>query len=162
MGRAEASPLPRVRAAVSTLLFVGESNPWGGADMALYHLPREASGNRLRAHLGLRDTTYSRIAKTNLVEGPWSLPRARATATRIVNADWRVVVLLGVRVRQAFGDDSPSGFFEFRRLTAALTLILLPHPSGLNRIWPRADSRDRARDLLRRHASWIPWGEVDC
>lgn len=136
------------------ILIVGESNPWGGADMALYHLPRHASGNRLRVHLGLRDVTYERISKTNLCEPEWDARLARAHAEKILKfTGWEVVVMLGTKVKAAFGVPKMDAF------SAQGVLVALPHPSGLSRPWNRPGARQEARALLTRVAPWVPWGE---
>jgi hypothetical protein len=138
-----------------SLLLVGESNPWGGADMALYHLPRQASGNRLREHLGLMDATYEEIAKTNLCEPEWEKDQARAHASKILAyPGWKVVVMLGVKVKAAFGVPKMEAF------SAQGILVALPHPSGLNQQWNDPRARKEARALLSRVAPWVPWGEV--
>lgn len=141
---------------MSGLLIVGESNPWGGASMALYHLPRHASGNRLRQHLGLRDATYAALSKTNLCEPEWVTARAKEAADKILaHPGWKVVVMLGAKVRKAFGVPEMDSF------SAQGVLVSLPHPSGLNRAWGRPGARAEARALLARVAPWVPWGEVD-
>ena len=57
----------------SRVLLVGEVNPYGADPrMALYHLPRGASGDRLREILGLDDATYiRRLSRVNLCTGRW-------------------------------------------------------------------------------------------
>lgn len=137
------------------LVFVGELNPYGSdPDMALYHLPRHASGNRLREHLGLTDVTYSQIKKVNLCTGRWSLPEARKTALDIA-CQHDVVVMLGAKVRQGFGSNQP--FFHVMIINPVY--VCLPHPSGLNLLWNDPTARDRARGALAAVAPWIPWGE---
>lgn len=138
------------------LVIVGESNPYGGPDLALYHLPREASGNRLREHLGLTDAAYAAIPKVNLCAGPWRLATARARAMELI-LEYDVLVLLGVKVRQAFGGPP---LWEAHKTPFGRVLLALPHPSGLNRAWNEHRARARARVLVRRHAPWVPWGEV--
>ena len=69
---------------MSRVLLVGEANPYGGdPEMALYHLPRGASGDRLREILGLRDATYEAIPKANLCPQEWDLREARGRAERL-------------------------------------------------------------------------------
>ena len=139
------------------LIIVGEANPWGGAATALYHLPRHASGNRLREHLGLRDATYEKLRKVNLCEPAWSEKLARVTAERVLNRsgwDWDLIVMLGARVKKAFGVPKMEAF------TAQGVLVALPHPSGLCRQWNEPGAPARARQLLARVAPWVPWGEV--
>lgn len=67
------------------LMFVGETNPYGTkAEMALYHLPRTAVGNRMRILLGLSDVEYSKISKANLCQGKWDAGCAREEVSRLV------------------------------------------------------------------------------
>ena len=155
------------------VLLVGELNPHGSDPRAaLYHLPRGASGDRLREILGLHDAAYARrLAKVNLCTGSWSTPRARAAARYLLDSSSQeVLVLLGARVRDAFrGPD----FFSTTTLHAegaevpgwsTRVLATLPHPSGRNLLWNDPASRARAADLLRSIAPWVyhqaPAGEA--
>lgn len=123
--------------------------------MALFHLPRTSSGNRLREHLGLSDVEYSKLAKVNICQGRWSLPAARSAADIFLSMGTTTVfVLLGAKVRAAFGGPA---FFEAGQQRGHL-LLALPHPSGLNRIWGEPDARSRARRLLRAAVPEIGWG----
>lgn len=134
---------------MSALVFVGELNPYGADPFfALYHLPRNASGNRLREILGLSDVEYSTITKVNLCTGKWSMPKARQEAADLLLTQFGgAIVALGSKVRDAFGGPA---FFETQQ-RAGTTLISLPHPSGLNRMWDAPGSRERARALLADH-----------
>ena len=134
-----------------SLVLVGESNPYGDEGFALFYLPRNASGNRLREHLGLSDEDYEAIPRVNLCPGRWSTPKGRENAARLLES-YDVVVCLGAKVRAAFGAPPPFGL-EAR---GAKTLITLPHPSGLNRQWDAPGSRERARALL---APYLKRGE---
>lgn len=131
-----------------SLVLVGESNPYGDEGFALFYLPRNASGNRLREILGLSDDEYEDIARVNLCPGRWSMPRGREAAARLLELH-DVVVCLGVKVRSAFGAPPP---FEMEK-RGSKTIITLPHPSGLNRAWDVPGSRERARALL---APYLP------
>jgi len=159
----------------SPVLFVGEVNPYGTLPgFALHYLPRTASGNRLRKILGLRDTTYAKLAKINLCSGRYSVFSARTRATEILTmacdptgrvADPpKILVLLGARVRDAFGTlDRP--FFTISQISSAgqvagRILIFLPHPSGRCRSWSDENNVAKARALLREHMPTIPWGEI--
>lgn len=144
---------------MSRVVLVGELNPYGSnPDMALYHWPRHASGNRLREHLGLRDVTYHGIDKVNLCTGKWSTPEALAAAVRILCGSHDVIVCLGRKVMTAF-HARPEFFQHCRRGTK--DLISLPHPSGLNRLWGVSGARDRAREVLRLAVPEVPWGESE-
>jgi hypothetical protein len=91
---------------VSRLVLVGESNPYGDEGFALYYLPRNASGNRLREILGLSDDAYEAIARVNLCPGRWSTPKGREAAARLCEL-YTVVVGLGATVRAAFRGAAP-------------------------------------------------------
>lgn len=144
------------------LLLVGELNPYGAdPEFALYHLPRRASGNRLREHLGLHDHTYEAIDKVNLCLGKWSISTARVLALGLLEqGEYDLMVLLGAKVRAAF---SGPGFFESALAPEPynVALVTLPHPSGLNQLWNDPHARKKARLLLRVWAPEIPWGETE-
>ena len=140
------------------LVFVGESNPYGDEGFALYYLPRHASGNRLREHLGLTDDDYEAIARVNLCPGKWSMPVARERAAKL-RAEYDVVVCLGAKVRAAFNGPPPftiAAMTEFRDKL----VVSLPHPSGLNRAWDDPLARTRARALMWGVAPSIRWGAL--
>lgn len=140
------------------LVIVGELNPYGADPaFALYHLPRNASGNRLREIMGLPDHAYAALEKVNICTGKWSLPAARTKATyAILFGEGTRLVLLGAKVRAAFFGPPPFGM-ERR---AGCQLLGLPHPSGLNRAWDAPGARARARDVLRELAPEIAWGSA--
>jgi uracil-DNA glycosylase len=148
------------------VLLVGEVNPYGADPrMALYHLPRGASGDRLREILGLDDATYGlHLSMVNLCAGRWSTRAARDLAGRLLAArPEQVFVLLGARVRDAL--DGPSFLeHELRWVDGGArskTLLSLPHPSGRNLLWNDPAARGRAREALRQLAPEISWGRAD-
>lgn len=149
---------------MSEILLVGEDNPYGqDPRFALYHKPRHASGNRLRQHLGLRDATYERLQKINLCTKKWSLREARERAQLLTErgavGGLRIIVLLGAKVRDAFGLEME--FFGVLSDPAVTPVfVLLPHPSGLNRLWNQPGARERAQAILRRLMPSVPWGEI--
>lgn len=157
---------------MNRLVIVGESNPYGADPcFALYHLPRRASGDRLREHLGLTDETYEAIDKVNLCAGRWNMAEARERGWGLASR-YDVLVLLGVKVAVAL--DMPGATFTARVRNGKFedgtprtwTLVSIPHPSGRNRtwdsdrVWRDLGARDIARALLREHAPWVPWGEA--
>jgi hypothetical protein len=180
---AAAPPNPRV-------LLVGDLNP-SGADLrlALYHLPRHSSGNRLRCVLGLTDLEYHRLLdRANLCDGKWSAEAARGRLADLLDAraPGGVVVLLGARVRDVarrllearFKTAVALGFFDqwaawdpypvtydenrlFATSKIAYTVACLPHPSGLCRLWNEPGAVTRARRLLAEVAPWVHWGSRD-
>jgi hypothetical protein len=145
------------------VVVVGELNPYGSRpEFALYHLPRKASGNRLREHLGLTDVTYRRLDKVNLCDGEWDSCSARARAvTILIEGRHDVVVMLGAKVRRAFGEVGLA-FFESSTPDhlRGRVLVTLPHPSGMCRAWNAPDARDKAVRLLKAVAPQVPWNET--
>ena len=133
------------------ILFIGESNPYGDdPSFALYDEPEGASGHRLRTILGLSRDVYlgPQIERVNLCKGKFSLKSARRAATTIaVRArDYKAVICLGAKVRNAFGF-SDIQFFDLLRLESAI-FACLPHPSGRNLIWSDPASTNKARALM--------------
>lgn len=142
---------------------IGESNPYQapGADpehrFDLYPLPPNASGGRLcRLVLGMEQTTYLRaFVRRDLLEGKWSVPKARVAASAL----WREsgaapLVLLGAKVCEAFGLPYQP-FTAVSRAAMELlphrglrTIVVIPHPSGLNRAWHEPGAYQRARNLV--------------
>lgn len=136
---------------------IGESNPYGADPYyALYPLPPHASGGRLMRILGLDENAYlAAFERRNLLIGNrWSAPAARRAAVALlgevsggqVEPEWSKsttigagkLVLLGAKVAGAFGLDYRASLLSPVRLLAdgVLTPVLvIPHPSGLNRAW---------------------------
>lgn len=143
---------------------VGELNPYGADPRyALYHEPRNASGDRLRRILGLSVRSYVPLAKYNLCVGDWMTVAARARAADVMRAH-RVIVALGAKVRAAFmywrgglwtGQSAP-----FVASSGDHTFVVLPHPSGLCRAWNEPGVVERARELVKKYAE-LPCGEVE-
>lgn len=142
-------------------LLVGESNPYQQDERmamryALHPDPPHASGGRLCfLVMGLDDATYLRsFDRVDLCHPKWSLPAARARAADLVAArsSSDVIVLCGSKVASAFGVPySPFTVFGADHATlGGPRLVVLPHPSGLNRAWHEPGAFDRARDVLRR------------
>lgn len=183
---AEVSPaLPGPR-----VLLVGELNPHGSDPrLALYHLPRASSGNRLRLIMGVTDLEYHLLFdRANLCDGRWSAKAARERLAALSDArpTGGAVVLLGGRVRDVarrlleakFKSAVPLGFFnkwdvwdpypvtyDVNRLFVTSKLVqtfaCLPHPSGLCRLWNEPGAVTRARRLLAEVAPWVNWGTRD-
>lgn len=131
-------------------LLVGESNPYGGDDRhALYPAPHGCAGHRLCWKiLGMWDGDYlESFDRVNLCVGKWSQPAARAQAKVFAG---RRVILLGAKVASAFGMQ----FIPFitateQRGNAPVTsMVVLPHPSGLCRLWHKPDSFAKARAAI--------------
>lgn len=130
-------------------LLIGESNPYGSnPEYALYPLPERAAGGRLVKILGLSAREYLRwFDRRNLCRGPWSLTVARVEADQILRiGGYERIVLLGAKVSKAFGVDYLPFTSAWKQRSQ---LLILPHPSGLNRKWNEPGSEERARALLR-------------
>jgi hypothetical protein len=129
-------------------LLVGETNPYGGdAEFALYPSPPGCTGHRL-CHLIFQmdsDDYMERFDRANLCVGKWSTTTARAGAASLT-VSHSTLVLLGRKVTSAFDmSDKPA----FSIVRGVKTFIILPHPSGLNRMWGEPGAFDRARAVLR-------------
>lgn len=124
-------------------ILVGESNPYGADPyFALYPAPDGCSGHRLcRLILGMRRSAYlDSFERVNLCEGSWLISQARAKARSLTSSSDLPLILLGAKVSMAF--NVPFKPFCFYRRGS---LLVLPHPSGLCRIWNQVDAIHRAR-----------------
>lgn len=135
-------------------MLVGESNPYGGdPDFALYPAPDGCSGHRLCCLiLGMRRSDYMReFSRRNLCDGPWHISEARQHAVHLLREgaeDGRRFILLGSKVASAWG-------LPFRPFEVEDGMVLLPHPSGLCRLWNEPGAFLRARALVAREIPWI-------
>lgn len=135
---------------MSKPLLVGESNPYGSPpEYDLWPLPERASGWRLcHQVLGITEERYLEVFdRANLVRGEWCWLAAR-TAARAVRHER--AVLLGQKVATAF--DLKFEPLRVARVTSTLKVLLLPHPSGLNRHWNDDRAILAARDAVRAFA----------
>lgn len=142
-------------------LLVGEQNPYGSDPRyALWPKPERSAGGRLcRLILGIEMMAYLRtFDRVNLCAGSWShreaVERASALMARPIDktdldTPPRIIILLGSKVCRAFQvpfvpftEDSTIG-------DPCLRVLILPHPSGLCRVWNMPDSYERARQTLR-------------
>jgi hypothetical protein len=130
-------------------LIVGELNPYSESDQfALFPRPRKASGYRLATKImGLTEMEYLRAYdRANLCHGKFSVRAAHDAAQwHWIHGKYNRFILLGAKVSKAFG-------FEFdpftKKILGGKVFVMLPHPSGLCRIWNEVDSIDRARLVL--------------
>lgn len=138
-------------------LLVGEANPWqSDAESARYFAlhpdPPHASGGRLCfLVMGLDERTYlRRFDRTDLCHPKWSIREAREHAARLMaeRTPADTIVLCGRKVAHAFGvgDYHPLTIVQHPEQA---TLVLIPHPSALNRFWYGIDAIDRVRATLR-------------
>jgi hypothetical protein len=147
-------------------LLVGESNPYQtNARMAMHFAlhpdPPHASGGRLCFFvMGLDAETYLRsFDRVDLCHPKWSLPQAREHAQALVSArsEIDVIVMCGTKVANAFGVPfNPFTITQgvhvdgiYRPCQFGPRVVVLPHPSGLNRMWHEPNAVERAREVLR-------------
>lgn len=140
-------------------LLVGEANPWqsdyeSAMYFALHPDPPHASGGRLcYLIMQLDERTYLRsFDRADLCFPKWSLPEARKRASELVSErdGGDVIVLCGTKVAKAFGlTYEPFVVRRFHSESTGLpTMVMLPHPSGLNRTWHQPGALQKARTVL--------------
>lgn len=133
------------------VLLVGEDNPLSRDPRhALFPYPPMGAGGRLLKIMGVTMRAYLRdYQRVNLCAGEWDAEEAaRYSGVVKWSEDVDVVVLLGRKVREAFGWDYPS---FTTMLAKGKTFVFLPHPSGRCRVWNDPASLRRARRVLRKH-----------
>ncbi|SRR5258707_3271598 len=149
---------------MTAFIFVGESNPYSyDPSDALACYPPRSAGAHLREILGVSEDVYMEFDRTNLCVGSdWSMREARRRAAIVYSGPWTSIILLGRKVATAFNYNKPfftgSIILEFSGCLPQPTLISLPHPSHLCRIWHNHDAVVGARNLLRVHHPEIQWG----
>lgn len=127
-------------------VLVGEMNPYGADPYyALYPAPDGCSGHRLCCLiLGMQRKAYlDAFERVNLCEGKWSIRAARERAETLWASPGRFI-LLGAKVCSAW--EKP---FEPFALSDGGTTLVLPHPSGLCRLWQQPDAFAKARAAVR-------------
>lgn len=139
------------------IVIVGEVNPYSiDPKYALFDYPVNSAGWCLRTKIfQVRRSTYLGMHRINLCSGTWDIKQARAYAQEILNSESDCFfILLGRKVTGAFfeGKDLPAA------MTASGNMLILPHPSGINKVW-NAETRAQARALLTLHLPEIPWGQ---
>lgn len=138
------------------VVLVGESNPYGADPaFALYPAPDGCSGHRLCCLIfGMQRARYLDVfERVNLCAGAWSMAEARRKADEIMSEEDARVILLGAKVSKAF--DVPFVPFE---IYEGGTVLVLPHPSGLNRMWGLPGAIDKARAAM---TAFVPeWNGV--
>ncbi len=136
-------------------LLVGELNPYGADPRyALFPYPERSAGGRL-CHKILqthRADYLRRFDRVNLCTGSWSLKEARLRAYTLWQERQQPgndgkLILLGTKVAAAFAHHLTGDFgrpFE----TVGAQVLVLPHPSGLCRLWNEPGAYERARDAV--------------
>lgn len=141
---------------MNKIVLVGEANPYGGdPKFALYPAPERSAGGRLCSLiLGMRTGEYLRaFDRVNLCPSTWSIGVARLSAKGLKG---RYAVLFGAKVCSAF--DVPFDPYESQypaTVQGGGGLLILPHPSGLCRLWNEAGAYDRARRAILEFADGV-------
>jgi uracil-DNA glycosylase len=78
---------------------------------------------------------------------------------------WTLVIMLGVRVADAFSEVTRVSVAPLEASCAfgssGIRFVNLPHPSGRNLAWNDRKKISAARSLLARLRPGVPWGELD-
>lgn len=142
-------------------VLVGESNPYGAdPKFALFPMPRNSAGARLCYDIMdlPRHRYLAMYDRVNLCAGKWNMKEARERADGLRHIR-RKFVLLGRKVCDAFGIDFEPFTIQHRMTSAAVESILkvphdewafvvLPHPSGRNRLWNDPSAFHKAEAIL--------------
>lgn len=166
---------PHDLSSVCPVLLVGEDNPQSeDRRHALWPIPSKGhascAGRNLQSKImRVSHGTYYGLWRTNLCHPTWDLKEARVRARRLIlnPRPWSVIVALGRKVAGAFeyflGEAVPQWGWVVRwdeDKDSWLTIVGMPHPSGLSRAWNDPGSYDRALALLQETAPSVPWGEA--
>lgn len=151
-------------------VIVGESpGPNTAGRRPLMPWPAGASGERLMKFADMTPGQYlGRFVRFNLFPfhvpaDEWNVERAQRSAVTlrdslVAEGTWRIV-LLGARVAKAFGIDSPWTRVEEFHANATggtvITLVALPHPSGLNHDYNNERVRYAAGAAVRWAAGYL-------
>lgn len=131
-------------------LLVGEVNPLSDRpEHALYPYPPNCTGARLqKLVMAIPRLEYmQRFDRVDLCVGKWSIVAARARAAELLDGR-EVIVLLGTKVCEAFGVTFDP-YTRIRHCSPRPLFVVLPHPSGLCRLWHQPGAFERAREVLR-------------
>lgn len=139
------------------VVLIGEDNPYSNDPrLALFPRPPGSAGARLREMIGVDEMTYLRkFQRVNLCGGKWSLHDARGRAQELAVGELRrgklrTFVLLGSKVCGVFGVQ-PEWFTILPEIPAAVPrMIVLPNPSGRNRIWNVPGNWEKVRETFLR------------
>lgn len=142
-------------------LVVGQNpGPNTHPDLPLFPWPDTSSAGRLVEISGLTPGQYlGGLYRRNLVDAHlWRKSRARRRARSILTALFDMpkslrVVLCGVKVMRAF--DLREEPWKLFCLESRQACVVVPHPSGLNRVYNDEEARLRTRAWMR----WAALGE---
>lgn len=147
-------------------VLVGEHNPYGeDPKYALFCHPVNSAGERLqRLVLGMQRAAYVALVRRNLCAGRWSNTAARAAAHALLELfpepEYRFV-LLGARVAGAFRTPFEPFTVQESTYVPARSHVVLPHPSGLCRLWNEPHALERARAVMVAEFPGLPLGVLE-
>lgn len=137
-------------------LVVGE-NPGENThpDLPLFPWPETSSAGRLMKMSDLTPAQYlGHLYRRNLCDtrGEYRRIDAKHRARELLTALFDMppqfrVILCGSKVATAFGVDV--GFWQPVRLTSRQTAVVIPHPSGMNRVYNTSSARRMTREWMR-------------
>lgn len=142
-------------------LLIGE-NPGPNTSWAtpLFPWPPTSSAGRLMDMAALDGSEYlGCLLRRNLCDEPkWFEGKARLRARAILTALFDMpkelrVVLCGVKVADAFDVRHKTEFWMPVKLESRQTAVVIPHPSGMNRIY-----NDREARLMT--GAWLRWAAM--
>lgn len=109
------------------------------------------SGRRMAELFGVDYGTFStRVNWVNLFDNPNAPASVIARTVEQTSRAQDAIILLGRRVAHEFMlDDKPALFQLSRNAGAGPVVLLLPHPSGLNRWWNDEANTQAAEQILR-------------
>lgn len=142
-------------------MLVGQAPGPGGAPLGPLRGGRV--GRRLADAAGLPEERLAEVFELWNLLGAWPgragekgdrfpLPAARAAAARLLPLlDGHHVVLLGWNVERAFGlgIEAPLRWLQHEWAEGEMLVAVLPHPSGVNLWWNRAENVAAARVFMR-------------
>lgn len=151
---------PSVDERTRRVLLLGECNPQSDDPRhALWPDPPGCAGHRLRDIMGVDGPTYLSYWRTNLCNPTWDSKDAMHRAWELLLDDcpWTTIVMLGRKVEKSMRFFGAIEIFGSRLVERELppdvshpvTLVSLPHPSGVCREWNEIDAVPRARKILR-------------
>lgn len=142
-------------------LIVGE-NPGERThpDLPLFPWPESSSAGRLMKMSELTPAEYlGHLYRRNLCDtrGQYRRIDANYRARELLTALFDMprefkVILCGSKVATAFNVDV--GFWQPVRLTSRQLAVVIPHPSGLNRVYNTSSARRMTRE-------WMRWATLD-
>ena len=137
-------------------LIVGENpGPNTHPDLPLFPWPDTSSAGRLLSMSRLTPGEYlGGLYRRNVCRSAWSRFEAKATARELVTVLFDMprdlaVIICGVKAATAFGFEGYD-YWDPIRLESRQTAVIIPHPSGLNRMYNDPTNRELT-------GAWLRW-----